>query len=245
MAPHADATPKQGRGRPRKGTTGTIPSGTPQASNTPARGRGRPKKIDGTANGAVTPASAKRTPKSNSIPGPKLGDIIGAYAIDCEEVEGNWPDAAEEMAIDISALPNTASSLIASFNLGIFEGTMLLAAHADTLERVREQMMNADAPGPDKATAPTLEDRTVYFTWRGRETGEGEIHPDTRGTQTGILQFTNDKCTSFKGLGGFPYLGEECAFRGTRVDDEPSGEPEPWSNFSEDAYEEARRNRWG
>jgi hypothetical protein len=184
-----------------------------------------------------------RTPKNTGV---KLTDVVGTYEISCEEVEGNWPDAVEDMHISIAALPNTRSMLIASFDLGIIEGTMILAADEDTLDRVRAQMDRDGVTKGDKAIGPMVEERTVYFAWRGRSTGdENEIHHGKYGGQTGSLTFKDSACSLFEGVGSFPMLGKECALTGTRVSDEADEDAEAWDNFDEEAYDEANRRRWG
>jgi hypothetical protein len=231
-------SPGRGRGRPRKEPN--TPSTASVIMSSPGRARGRPRKSD-----AATISSTKQTPKGNSKTSLKLTDIIGSYELDCEEVEGNWPDAVEDMRISISALPDTKSTLIATFDLGILEGTMILSADKDSLDRARLQLANSDNINADKSPAPALKTRTVYFTWRGRNTGgDDEVHSGSNGTQTGILKFKDNDCSSFTGMGSFPAMGSECIFQGTRLSDEASEEPEPWSNFSEEAYEEANRRRW-
>jgi hypothetical protein len=150
------------------------------------------------------------------------------------------------MHISIAALPNTRSILIASFDLGIIEGTMLLAADEDTLGRVRRQMDDNGVNKGDKAIVPMVVHRTVYFAWRGRNTGDDDqVHHGKYGGQTGSLTFKDDACCSFEGVGSFPATGNDCGFTGSRISDEAEEDAEPWGNFSEKAYEEANRRRWG
>lgn len=217
-------------------------------SDEPKRGLGRPRKSD--AEGSVKPPSVTQAYKGKQSKKAKptglLTDIVGTYTIRCDEIEGNWPNVAEDMALSVSSLPHTSSALIASFNLGILEGTMLLAADEASLERVRKQLEKNDDPPKDKKLAtPAIANRSLYFTWRGRNTGDDdEVHPGTSNDQKGTLRFMDDRLLKFKGRGAFPALGQDCIFFGTQVDGQPESEAEPWSNFSEEAREEATRDRW-
>ncbi|KAF2660373.1 hypothetical protein K491DRAFT_688420 [Lophiostoma macrostomum CBS 122681] len=151
------------------------------------------------------------------------------------------------MTLTIVSLPNTTTALIASFDLGILEGTMLIAADETTLDHVRQEMEGGSKAKAKKspASGPALKNRTVYIAWRGRDTGDSnEVHPGSYGSQTGTLTFKNAKCTTFKGTGSFPMLGSACDITGTKLSDEADEVPEPWANFDEAAYEEANRNRW-
>jgi hypothetical protein len=256
----ANATPVKsagrGRGRPRKDESvvkgadrgrGRPPKDASAApANGAGRGRGRLKKSDSTASGPVAPSSTKKTSQSTSKGGAELTDIIGTYDIDCEEVEGNWPDTAEGMGMSITTLPDSKSALVASFNLGIVEGIMLLAADKDTLDRVRQGMEGKSSGKAKTAAVPALKNRTVYFAWRGQDTGDqDEVHPGSNGSQTGSLTFTDDKYTSFQGVGAFPALGSRCDFAGTKTHDEADEVHESWDDYDEEAYDRANRGRWG
>ncbi|KAF2108249.1 hypothetical protein BDV96DRAFT_285852 [Lophiotrema nucula] len=246
--------PKRGRGRPRK-----DPNAAPIAKpKVPGRGPGRPKK-DSTAPTAA-PSKSKSLPKvsttttskskvsstrSTSAPNTTLAQFVGTYDITCEEVEDNWPDAADDMTLSIHPLPRTKSALIACFNLGILEGTMLIAADKKTLERVHKQVAATDSVKSDKSAVAVPKGGTLYFVWRGQNIGDDDqVHTGNGGQQSGTLKF-NAEDMSFKGVGSFPALGAECSFIGTKISNEASDEPEPWSNYSEEAYEEANEQRWG
>ncbi|KAL7960328.1 hypothetical protein V8C34DRAFT_276861 [Trichoderma compactum] len=89
---------------------------------------------------------------------------------------------------------------------------------------------------------PSLSSR-VYFRLRGRETGEGEVHPDP---QAGHIDFMSDSCATFAGLMySFPYVGRNIEFRGHKVSDRPEVKPEEWEAFSYEVYDSARVGRWG
>ena len=85
------------------------------------------------------------------------------------------------------------------------------------------------------------------FTWRGRETGEGEMQISDS-SQTGELTF-KQQAGGFMVLEGRLY-GAYCgavglAFIGSRVKDTPSRTNQSWSSYNARAYEQERVGRWG
>ncbi|PGH19670.1 hypothetical protein AJ80_03825 [Polytolypa hystricis UAMH7299] len=264
---------KRGRGRPRK--TNAPPAKKPRLmeDGTP-RKRGRPRKSDAGAVGSASKASPQTSDvngsaKKSSASVFPLAKIVGTYALTCDAVEENWPDQADDMELTISSEPSkTALGFIGGFNLGVLEGTMLLAGNEDTLEKLREEMsadegsssgLNGKADSEissssddGKAEKPTTRNdtsstsRRVYFHWRGRETSEGEIHSNNSGQDgKGYLDFTSDSAVAFEGVSSFPVVGEKIVFRGKKTDNKPTSSPEPWADFSESAAKEASAGRWG
>ncbi|KAG5291784.1 hypothetical protein I7I48_03689 [Histoplasma ohiense] len=239
-------------------TTSSSSSSSSKPAPTPSK-RGRPKK-------SATEAAAKAVNGAGAA-GFLLDKIIGIYSLDCKEVEDNWPDDAEEMELTITRTSESPLGLIGGFNLGVIQGTMLFAADKRTLDKFRAVMSKrgrvvGGARGgngegktgssddgddiPHAAGAAHVKDLRVYFSWRGRSTGEGEIHTE-EGTspQDGYLVFTSDEAITFNGVAGFPALGENCKFKGTKIDDDAADAPEPWTSFSRQAAEEAAVSRWG
>jgi hypothetical protein len=197
---------------------------------------GRPEESDGTPTNAAV--SLAEEPAASSA-GLRLSNFIGVYVLDCEEVDGNWPGKAKDLYMTIRAFSHTKTGLTASFNLGIIEGTMLLAADEASLARLHRQMDNDDTLSEDDSVDAIVRDnRRIYFIWRGRDaTGDSpQVYSGFVGTQKGMLQATSDNVTSFEGSGSFPAgLGNECMFSGNKVSDEADEWPEPWINFSETA----------
>lgn len=244
-----DGTPRK-RGRPRKpGSVPVVKKPTLNPDGTP-RKRGRPKKSD---------VAAGNTPTNKAKPAARktafsLNNIVGIYEVKCSAVENDWPQQAQEMELSITTAEESPLGLIAGFELGILEGTMLIATDKTKLNKFVDEMSkgegrrryhhgNGEISGGYCDIDNSGEDtsRRVYFRWRGRETGEGEIHSNDR-TQGGYIDFSPDN-TTFEAYGGFPALGEKCKFTGSKLDDE-SYEPEPWSNFSPEMAEAARVDRW-
>ncbi|EFE45149.1 conserved hypothetical protein [Trichophyton verrucosum HKI 0517] len=124
----ASASAKK-RGRPRKDAS----DGDGADASPPARGR--PKKdADAKSNGAKgttgtgTPGRGRGRPPANP-----LQKFLGSFALECAAVSDEWPDQCDSMDMSISASDLDPCGMVASFNLGIVEGTMLLALTQDEL----------------------------------------------------------------------------------------------------------------
>lgn len=96
-------------------------------------------------------------------------------------------------------------------------------------------------------TAPTKtnrQSRRVYFKWRGRETGEGEIQLNYDNENIGWLDF-DLTLASFEGETYIPFVSGMCNLKGYKMHDEP-GNPDvgSWSDYGEREHEYARVNRW-
>jgi hypothetical protein len=97
--------------------------------------------------------------------------------------------------------------------------------------------------GRPKKQAKTSADSSnrLFFRLRGRETGERVIFSNL---DKGYLDFTNSDFVAFKGVGSMPAVGSAVPFEGFKVSAEAAAKAEPWSAFSEAAYEEERVSRW-
>ncbi|EFR00990.1 hypothetical protein MGYG_03991 [Nannizzia gypsea CBS 118893] len=234
------------RGRPRK--EAADGDGTAEAS--PAA-RGRPKKdADAKSNGAKgTSGRGRGRPPANP-----LQKFMGSFALECLAVSDEWPDKIEAMDMSVSTSDLDPCGLVASFNLGIVEGTMLLAPTEDELSAFQSKVegrtgsesdedAECDEPPAKKVKSASDEDSLrLYFKWRGRDTSGSEVHDYSR--DVGTVEFLDSKTIQFKGVGSFPALGSQCEFTGTRYDKEPTTVPLPWSTFSADAAQQANEDRW-
>jgi hypothetical protein len=116
----------------------------------------------------------------------------------------------------------SAPVLSANFEMGILEGVLRTSGELP--------------PEPICFPIPTLP-----FSWRGRETGEGEIQLDYEGdTNLGSFDFLSN--TTLKGIlkssyGKFP-------FTGSKVADVPVHKDDVWDELSETAHEGERVGRW-
>ncbi|RYO79484.1 hypothetical protein DL762_008142 [Monosporascus cannonballus] len=75
--------------------------------------------------------------------GPSAASPVGQYIIDCEEIESNWPDLAEDMTLAIHATP-TPGIYQASFDFGVIEGIMMMSCDESILDRFCAQQEHDD-----------------------------------------------------------------------------------------------------
>ncbi|KAK2748940.1 hypothetical protein FQN57_007223 [Myotisia sp. PD_48] len=269
------------RGRPRKNplSPGSIKTQVPpKDTDAPKKPRGRPPKTDSApgAPGAAAPAKQRGRPKKSATNGGPastsssdipalLKKFVGSYAIDYPEVLDQWPQNADGMQMTVSVAKDNPEILVAGFDLGIVEGTMILSpsaaalhAYQVKLERRRPIPFNSEEDAEEEETGPPAkkpksaktEANTsvgpyppLLIRWRGRETGEGEIVSGTHQNKAAMIEFLDEKGIQFKGIIDLPYVrnGE---FSGTKFDTDIPNPPEPWSNFLEQAYEYERGRRW-
>jgi hypothetical protein len=64
---------------------------------------------------------------------------VGSYIIDCKQIEGEWPDQADDLSLDIRQTkePNVFE---ASFDFGVLEGVMIISAEKNALEQYCSQL---------------------------------------------------------------------------------------------------------
>jgi hypothetical protein len=218
---------------------------------------------------SIKKKKAKKGPMSERE---KLEKCQGSYVIRCEELSGGW-DNCDSLNTDIAAGPR-AGILEAAVEFGKIEGTMLLAFNEADLdayvvtasEESESDMEDYDedddpAPASKKRKAPTKAtgakasrgrpkkqaktsantSNRLFFRLRGRETGEEVIFSNPH---KGHLDFTDSEFVAFKGVGSMPAVGSAVPFEGFKVSADAATTAEPWSAFSEAAYEGERVSRW-
>ena len=168
----------------------------------------------------------------------KLERLSGKYIVKCEKLDGcNSED--EMMTLHIHP-PSERSShgVLAAFEFGILEGTMLLAMSDDALHQLRQDVdvpsgrdghesdhLDSDpcltdsreqkaeaSPEPTPTKRRILGGRNrpnrVCLQWAGRETGEGEIQVDTENENVGYLVFDEARASA-QGKIAYPhYYGD-------------------------------------
>ncbi|EGE05454.1 hypothetical protein TEQG_04330 [Trichophyton equinum CBS 127.97] len=263
----ANGQPRK-RGRPPKnGIAAQSKSKTdaPRTASASAKKRGRPRKEASDGDGADASPSARGRPKKDADAKSNGNGARGRRERRGEAEDGrprtrcrsSWarlPWSCDTMDMAISASNLDPCGMIASFNLGIVEGTMLLALTQDELnafhskveggsESDSEEDAECDEPPAKRVKSTADEDSLrLYFKWKGRNTTDTEIHDGS--TNVGTIDFLDSKTIQFKGIGSFPALGSQCEFTGTRYDKEPTTVPLPWSTFSDEAAQLANENRW-
>lgn len=60
--------------------------------------------------------------------------VAGEYIIDCDTIEGEWPDQSEDMSLTVSET-ETPGIFRADFDFGVVEGIMILSSQEAALER--------------------------------------------------------------------------------------------------------------
>ncbi|TVY84675.1 hypothetical protein LSUE1_G000924 [Lachnellula suecica] len=74
---------------------------------------------------------------------------VGKYIIDCEEIESQWPDQADDLGLDIHQT-NKPGIFEASFDFGILEGVMMISLENNTLEQYCSQLDRDDESDGDE-----------------------------------------------------------------------------------------------
>jgi hypothetical protein len=197
---------------------------------------------------------------------------VGSYIIECKRISEGWSDA-DDLTMNITQADGPVE-LVADFDFGIVEGIMRLSFDAKLLsepsesENDEEDEYDEEGYGDDddeptfsgtkrkpaaqrakpqatkKSKASKAHPRRLYLQWRGRETGEGQIQLDYDNKHTGYLDFTDAGCTAFEGVAFFGFVGPRVPFRGFKVSDKGGKMTKSWSDYSENAYEYARKARW-
>ncbi|KAI5304140.1 hypothetical protein KEM56_006803, partial [Ascosphaera pollenicola] len=181
--------------------------------------------------------------------------MIGQYKLRCAEVEEQWPSDAKRLKMAImthKTVDAAGVGLIASFNLGIVEGTMLLAGSVEAVQKIRNQI-SSDALIPikrpnfdfDGERAEDYEPRhnRLFIRWRGRETGEGGVSTDNYyDKNNGYIDFitpeegSQDK-VKIKGIiDDVEGIGGPLTFEGERVKDSGGRKPLSWNSLGENDY---------
>ncbi|KAK0625413.1 hypothetical protein B0T17DRAFT_532752 [Bombardia bombarda] len=73
-------------------------------------------------------ASIKKKKKSSTA------SPVGSYIVDCDKIEDDWPDLAEDMTADIYHT-DKPGVFAATFDFGVLEGMMLISSNVDSLRR--------------------------------------------------------------------------------------------------------------
>lgn len=168
---------------------------------------------------AKPPSRIKHEPdvgSSRTPNSPSLGLINGIYDLSCPTVEREWSCTDLNLTISLEG-----TTVWGAYDLGAFSGIIFLPQR------------------PWQASKEALS-----FTWRGRETGEGEMSFG-HGCE-GEISFLGDGK-----IEGWIQVYGRCSFKGVRrpeagtvVRTARSMKAE-WEGYNEEAYEEERTGRWG
>ncbi|GFF53864.1 hypothetical protein IFM62136_02431 [Aspergillus lentulus] len=190
-----------------------------------------------------------------------LDDLVGSYSILCEAIDEHLGNYHDELTLEIQK-PASANGVVAAFNLGLIEGTMLLALSDDALHRLRDEQPpeltyyeeeegdESDGYGSNskkrKASEPsggqairrrlgeTPKPNRVCLQWGGRVV-HAEIEIDQGDEHTGYLDFDATKATA-RGEWVYPAMwGKErkLAFSIYKRGDQPRETPTNWNYWTE------------
>ncbi|KAF7165482.1 hypothetical protein CNMCM5623_009604 [Aspergillus felis] len=175
---------------------------------------------------------------------------------------GNYHD---DLTLEIQK-PASANGVVAAFNLGLIEGTMLLALSNDALHRLREEQppeltyyeeeeedesdsygsnskkrKASGSPGRQairRRLGETPKPNRVYLQWGGRMV-DAEIEVDEGDEHTGYLDFDASKAIA-RGESVYPAMcGKErkLAFSIYKRGDQPRETPENWNYWTQKWYD--------
>ncbi|KAI1819936.1 hypothetical protein F4861DRAFT_525126 [Xylaria intraflava] len=71
--------------------------------------------------------------------GRKTYSPVGTYIVDCEEIEGQWPDQADDLSLEIREM-GSPGIYKASFDFGILEGVMIMSTDKQAVNQYCSQM---------------------------------------------------------------------------------------------------------
>lgn len=82
-----------------------------------------------------------------------------------------------------------------------------------------------------KASRSTSSNR-LYFKWRGREQGEGDVAYDFHKNNTGYLQFTDAQCTKFESTISNDLIGKNVLFQGFKISNDGGAVTRTYREYS-------------
>lgn len=189
--------------------------------------------------------------------GKKKGGPSGVYTVFCHEIESQWPDVCDDgLTLDIGADRERKGELAAEFDWGVVDGLMRFCKDGEVFEDADtedegEYEEEEEAPVPrarkrsNKKSAPKAKKSDpfkLHFSWRGRETGEGEIQNSE--CNRGWIQFLNKKHLQFEGEVSIDFVGRNAKFSGYKISTDTENFSKRWGDYSEEAYERERVGRW-
>lgn len=105
------------------------------------------------------------------------------------------------------------------------------------MRRKRRRAPSEARESPAKRSRPSSRNKPnrLYFKWRGREQGEGDVAYDFRKKNTGYLQFTDATCTKFDGTISSELIGKNVRFQGFKISNDGGAVTKTYREYSERA----------
>ncbi|KAF8543717.1 hypothetical protein BDD12DRAFT_874190 [Trichophaea hybrida] len=147
----------------------------------------------------------------------------GKYTVYCDEIDRSCPYIDGE---GMSHIIRTEKELTkfagverlgGDFNFRTLEGIMRFKRKPGDVKPYEEERRVQEKPGwsfNPSAEARPVPARRFEFSWRGHETGEGEIKFIPA---EGVINFTDDTFTKFNSIFNSKYYSTNCIFRGYKI----------------------------
>lgn len=162
-------------------------------------------------------------------------DLTGVWDVRCEELATYMSERPADLTMIIyreDASDSSSNSFCADFNFAVIEGVM----------RIHQYPSAQSTHGETKIK----DDPRLYYKWRGRETGEGEIQTRAeREDMTSILAFANHG-TAFIGSFDCEYI-DRVRITGQKRSHgrgQKKSSSDEWESLSEEAWEGEAHRRW-
>lgn len=186
----------------------------------------------------------------------EIEELVGSWLIQCPALEnGGWGGRPGEMTIDILNWPVDSFGLVASINLKVALGTMILARSERLLDELSAYLLHDPEVLPHmphkkrrrgddffveyprrRSPYEPVPPMRIFFDWIGRRAGEFnvELDMDLSSRNRGWVDIDMNSKVFGKGwLKYIKFFGKDnpVAFSMYKVMDQPRKMPEQWSNF--------------
>jgi hypothetical protein len=178
---------------------------------------------------------------------------LGSYVLRCRDpklrAKYAWPNVC---TLDISLCPGSRG-LIAAFDFGNFEGTMLMATSQTRRKRICQEQstFNVDEKDNDAIASDNVEEklakashkrkttkaisntrylRQVFVSYRCRERKPCHYAREAVFQRDGWVNFRDDRCLGFKGVLSLP-MDNRVVFDGYKVNQGTGKEAQPWASY--------------
>lgn len=187
----------------------------------------------------------------------EIEELVGSWLVQCPALEnGGWGGHPGEMTIDILNWPVDSYGLVASINLKVALGTLILARSERSLDDLSAYLLHdpevlphvphqkrrrgddffVEYPPCRRSPYEPVPPLRIFFDWIGRRAGEFDVELDMDPANRNRGWVDIDMNNKVFGKGWFKYVkffGKDnpVAFSMYKVMDQPRKMPEQWSNF--------------
>ncbi|KAK3950640.1 hypothetical protein QBC32DRAFT_375933 [Pseudoneurospora amorphoporcata] len=186
----------------------------------------------------------------------EIQELVGSWLVRCPDLEnGGWGGRPGEMTIDILNWPVDSYGLVASINLKVALGTMILARSEQLLDELSAYLLHDREVLPHiphqkrrrgddffvayprrRSPYEPVPPMRIFFDWIGRRADEFNVELDMDPSNRNRGWVDIDMNNKVFGKGWLKYVkffGKDnpVAFSMYKVTDQPKKMPEQWSNF--------------